>query len=141
MLFNGDLLTWKITMYDNGRKISLYALASSYSVRCKKGYSSGRESTDLLVQDMAVPTATSPLVAYPNPVDQFISVVIPDDKAIPSSSNLAVLDQSGRPRTVPTTWSPQSRAVIFDFSSLSRGFYVIKIQFPNEVKMLKVYKN
>jgi hypothetical protein len=125
VLFTGEKLIWTLTTYDQGKKSSVASSASSSSSRCKKG-----NETSML-----------PLTAYPNPVDRFTTVYIPDATRAPASSEVVIMDQGGRKYPVTMEWAGDYKTLTFDLLSLSRGFYVINIRMPDGTKQVKLYKN
>ena len=138
ILFNGAKMTWTIVSDDKGKKTSIASEASSTSTRCKKGSSSGREAfeTEVAVEE----TAVESLSGYPNPVVDDVSIVLPESEQGPSSSDIVVMDQVGRTYVVQSSWSQDESLLTIDFSSLETGMYIIKINFSEGVKTLKVYK-
>jgi hypothetical protein len=140
ILFTGARLTWTVVSYEKDKKTSVGSTASSTSTRCKKGNSTGREETEAAAYMEPIAPEGETLVGYPNPAGESISVVLPGLNESPTSSDVVVLDQFGRPYSVKTTWSPEDNALVLDFSSIERGLYIIKINFSEGIKLLKVYK-
>ncbi len=131
-------MTWTVVSDDKGKKTSMASEASATSTRCKKGNSAGREAfeTEVPVEE----TSEESLSGYPNPVVDDVSIVLPESEKGPSSSDIVVMDQVGRTYVVQSSWSQDESLLTIDFSSLETGMYIIKINFSEGVKTLKVYK-
>jgi hypothetical protein len=138
VLFNGAKLTWTVASYEKDKKTSVGSSASSTSTRCKKGNSSGREATETEILEES--TLNESLSGYPNPVVKAVTIILPIAQQEPASSDIMILDQIGRGYPVNSSWSQDNAALTIDFALLQKGLYLIKINFPEGVKTLKVYK-
>jgi hypothetical protein len=140
ILFNGEKLTWTVISYDKGKKTSIGSTASSTSTRCKKGggNSAGREIAD--EGEMITLSAEEPLIGYPNPATESVSVTLSDASSEPSSTDIIVTDQMGRSYRLSTTWVEDKKLLTLDISSLQKGLYIIKVRFPEDIRIVKVFK-
>lgn len=139
ILFNGEKLTWTVISYEKGKKTSVGSTASSTSTRCKKGggNSAGREDIE---EENLVVTEEVPLIGYPNPAKESVSIALYDASREPSTDEIVVADHIGRTYLMNTSWVEETKVLTLDFSTLQKGLYIIKIRLAEDVKILKVFK-
>jgi hypothetical protein len=142
ILFKGDKLTWSVTSFDKGKKTSIASIASSTSTRCKKGGGNkgGRESLQVEPEEEET-TPEEPLVGYPNPVKETVSIAFPERNEVSKAPDIMVLDQVGRSYSVSSEWDKTENTVTIDFSSLHKGMYIIRVSLPEKIKVVKVFKD
>jgi hypothetical protein len=141
ILFKGDKLIWSVTSYDKGKKTSVASEASSTSTRCKKGGGNkgGRESLQVEPEEEIIPEA--PLVGYPNPVKETVSIMFPESDGDLKGPETMVMDQIGRSYPVNSEWDQNKNILTIDFSSLQKGMYIIRVSLPENIKVVKVFKD
>ena len=134
VFFNGAELSWVVNSRDGDQKVRNAANANSDSTKCKGKYKSASVTTDV-EEELLVDT--DQLVAYPNPVVDWVSVSMKD---IEEYRMITIFDLAGR--SYPVT-SIQKRAdnLDIDMSDLPSGQYMIRVVLQESARVVQVIKH
>jgi hypothetical protein len=80
------------------------------------------------------------LIAFPNPVIDRVSIQFPELTKEPTLSSINIFDQVGRMHPVNALWHEENSSLEIDFSSMSKGLYIIRVSTQKGAQTLKVIK-
>ncbi len=134
VFFDGSELSWVVNSRDGDQKVRNAANANSSSTKCKGNYKSASVTTDV-EEELLV--HTDQLVAYPNPVVDWVSISMED---IEEYRMVTIFDLAGR--SYPVT-SIQKRAdnLDIDMSDLPSGQYMIRLVLQESARVVQVIKH
>ena len=133
VFFNGSDLSWIVNSRDGDQKVRNAANANSSSTKCNGNHKSATIETDIGEEEVF---DQEQLVAYPNPVVDWVSISMND---IEQYRMITIFDLAGRSYPVS---SIQKRAdhLDIDMTHLASGQYIVRIMMEESVEVVRLIK-
>ena len=128
--FDGNKITWTVTSQHHGHPSSTGSNASSTSNKC-------HNSSGAVTGGDPLPEGSG-IWAYPNPITDKVTIGVTNE---PVSDEVVILTMQGGMQTVKTKWMAKSNSTEIDFSKMSPGMYIIRVETTQSVEFVRVVKN
>ena len=138
---------------DTGDKIAVATIADAWVAQqiavkpapLSRSSSSGRtgtadESTSVTEEVPLFEDEQSDVHAYPNPVQDYVTIQVDGMTQQPSNGDVSVLDRVGRAYPVKSDWDGQNNKLAIDFTPMGTGIYFIKVNTSTGSKFVRVIK-